>query len=64
MKTRGLYRHNRSQDMDRLVPERLDGFDRRASTIALLIMAGPIRVVCGEAPSPQQRRQYPDAGMK
>jgi hypothetical protein len=47
-----------------LMPERRDGFDRRALAAPSPSTRGMIRPGVGEARPPRERRQYLDSGME
>jgi hypothetical protein len=64
MKRRGPDRRWK-KDSARLLPDRRDGFDRRAM-LKGAVQAGPesIRPAMGEARPLVERRRYPDSGME
>ena len=60
---RGLDRRWRDAGLGQLLPERRDGFDRRALA-PVPSTRGMIRPGVGEARPPRERRQYLDSGME
>ena len=63
MIARGHDRRWRARTPELLLPERRDGFDRRA----LRSQPAPpsaIRIGHGEAPPPVERRRFPESGME
>jgi hypothetical protein len=61
---RGADRRLRNRGPGRLLPERRDGFDRRALVKSVPGNQGVIRPGVGEARPPRERRQYLDAGLE
>lgn len=64
MVERGADRRWRDAGPGQLLPERRDGFDRRALAAPAPSTRGMIRSGVGEARPPRERRQYLDSGME
>lgn len=63
MIARGPDRRWRVRTPDVLLPERRDGFDRRAMS-STTVRTGAVRTGYGEAPPHRERRRFPEAGME
>jgi len=61
---RGPDRRWRARGTGLLLPERRDGFDRRALVAPTPGQQGTIRPGHGEARPPRERRRYLDSGME
>jgi len=64
MTERGPDRRWRARGPGLLLPERRDGFDRRALVAPAPSTRGMIRPGVGEARPPHERRRYLDSGME
>ena len=64
MVERGADRRWHARGPGLLLPERRDGFDRRAPVAPAPGVQGVIRPGVGEARPPRERRRYLDSGME
>ena len=62
MTPRGPDRRWRTRSPEQLLPERRDGFDRRAMR-SLPVPPAAVRIGHGEA-LPRERRRFPESGME
>ncbi len=60
---RGHDRRWRVRSPEQLLPDRRDGFDRRA-TRSLPVPRAAVRIGFGEALPREERRRFPEAGME